>query len=234
MNRVDVASRVATAVAGIAAVVLLFGGQLVGAIGSRTEPAFDSSTREIVTFLGSLRSGPQTAGSVIALVGLVAFLAFAAGLRDALAPAGQGLPALAVRTAQLCAVALVVAGMVGGWELSVLRASDLEPQIARLIYDQGSLTFAKSWVFLGGFAAGAGMAVLTGRAVPAWLGWWALVDAVGFVVARALWLTQLWLLPYVLLWLWIVIVSVLLLVRTRRERRPTRATGPNGRIRTEP
>ena len=215
----DSASRVATAVAGLVAVVLLFAGQLVGAIGSRTEPAFDSSTREIVGFLGSLRSGPQTAGSVIVLVGVVAFLTFAAGLRDVLAPGGEGLPALAVRTAQLCAVGLVVAVMIGGWELSVLRAGDLDPQIARLTYDQGSLTFAKSWVLLGGFAAGAGMAVLTGRAVPAWLGWWALIDAVGFVVARALWLSTFWLLPYLFLWLWIVTMSVLLLVRTRREKR---------------
>ena len=220
------ASRVATGVAGIAAVVLLFAGQLVGAIGSRTEPAFDSSTREIVAFLGSLGSGPQTAGSVIVLVGVVAFLTFAAGLREVLAPAADGLPALAVRTAQLCAVALVVAVMVGGWELSVLRANDLNPQIARLTYDEGSLTFAKSWVLLGGFAAGAGMAVLAGRAVPAWLGWWALVDAVGLVVARAVWLTQFWLLPYLMLWLWIVIVSVLLLVRTRREQRRARGGQP--------
>lgn len=185
----------------------------------RTEPAFNSSTREIVAFLGSLRSGPQTAGSVIVLLGVVAFLTFAAGLRDVLAPAGQGLPALAVRTAQLCAVGLVVAVMIGGWEVSVLRAGGLDPQIARLTYDQGSLTFAKSWVLLGGFAAGAGMAVLTGRAVPAWLGWWALIDAVGFLVARALWLSTFWLVPYLLLWLWIVIICVLLLVRTRREKR---------------
>lgn len=211
-------TRVATGVAGLAGVVLLFAGQLVGAIGSRTEPAFDSSTREIVAFLASLRSGPQTAGSVIVLVGLVAFLTFVAGLGDVLAPDGEGLPALAVRTAQLCSVALVVAVMIGGWELSVLRAHDLDPQVARLIYDQGSITFAKSWVLLGGFAAGVGSAVLTGRAVPAWLGWWALVDAVAFVVARALWLTQFWLLPYLLLWLWIVIVSVLVLVRARREK----------------
>jgi hypothetical protein len=193
---------------------------LIGAIGSRTEPAFDSSTGEIVAFLASLRSGPQTAGRVVALVGIVAFLTFAAGLRDVLAPAGQGLPALGVRAAQLCAVALVVAALIGGWELSVLRAGDLDPQVARLIFDQGSLTFAKSWVCLGGFAAGAGMAVLTGRAIPTWLGWWALVDAVGFLVARALWLTQFWLVPYLLLWLWIVNVSILILVRTRRERRP--------------
>ena len=212
-------SRFATGVAGIAAVVLLFAGQLVGAIGSRTEPGFDASTQEIVAFLGSLRSGPQTVGTVIVLVGVVAFLTFAAGLRDVLAPAGQGLPLLAVRAAQLCAVALGVAVMAGGWELAVLRAGDLDPQIARLIYDQGSLTFANSWVLLGGFAAGAGVAVLTGRAVPAWLGWWALVDAVGFVVARALWLSTFWLLPYLLLWLWIVIVGVLLLVRARRPKR---------------
>ena len=212
------ASGFATGVAGIAAVVLLFAGQFVGAIGSRTEPAFDSSTQEIVAFLHSLRSGPQTAGTVIVLAGMVAFLTFAAGLRDVLAPTGEGVSILAVRAAQLCTVALVVAVMVGGWELAVLRASDLDPQIARLIYDEGSLTFANSWVLLGGFAAGAGVAVLTGRAVPAWLGWWALVAAAGFVVARALWLSTFWLLPYLLLWLWIVIVSVLLLVRAHRPK----------------
>lgn len=224
MRAMSPASRVATGVAGIVAVVLLFAGQFVGAIGARTEPPFGSSTREIIAFLRSLRSGPQTAGSVIVLVGLVAFLAFVAGLQDVLAPAGQGLPALAVRTAQLCAVALVVAVMVGGWEVSVLRARDLDPPIARLTYDQGSVTFAKSWVLLGGFAAAAGAAVLTGRALPAWLGWWALLDALGFVVARAVWLTQFWLLPYLLLFLWIVTVSVLILVRTRREQR--RTSGP--------
>jgi len=214
----NTASRIATGVAGIAAVVLLFAGQFVGAIGSRTEPAFDGSTQEIVAFLGSLRSGPQTAGTVIVLVGVVAFLTFAAGLRDVLAAAGEGLSVLAVRAAQLCAVALVVAVLAGGWQIAVLRAGDLDPQVARLIFDEGSLTFANSWVLLGGFAAGAGVAVLTGRAVPAWLGWWALVSAAGFVVARALWLSTFWLLPYLLLWLWIVMVSVLLLVRTRRTR----------------
>jgi hypothetical protein len=154
-------------------VVLLFAGQFVGAIGSRTEPALDGSTQEIVAFLGSLRSGPQTAGAVIVLVGVVAFLTFAAGLRDVLAPAGEGLSVLAVRAAQLCTVALVVAVMAGGWQIAVLRASDLDPQIARLIHDEGSLTFANSWVLLGGFAAGArpsGVATPTVNTRPP--SWW--------------------------------------------------------------
>jgi hypothetical protein len=63
-----------------------------------------------------------------------------------------------------------------------------------------------------------GHAVLTGRAVPAWLGWWALVAAAGFVVARALWLSMFWLLPYLLLWLWIVVVGLLLVVPARRAK----------------
>jgi hypothetical protein len=36
------------------------------------------------------------------------------------------------------------------------------------------------------------------------------------VVARAVWLSEFWLLPYLLLWLWIVVISVLLLLRARR------------------
>jgi hypothetical protein len=30
------------------------------------------------------------------------------------------------------------------------------------------------------------------------------------------WLSEFWLLPYLLLWLWIAVISVLLLVRARR------------------
>jgi hypothetical protein len=129
---------------------------------------------------------------------------------------------LAMRAAQLCSVALLVTVLNGQWGIVLLRANDIDPQIARLIFDEGSLSFADAWVFLGGFAAGVGVAVLAGRAVPAWLGWWALVAAAGFVVARALWLTSFWGLPYFLLWLWIVIVSVLILVRARRPERPAR------------
>jgi hypothetical protein len=36
------------------------------------------------------------------------------------------------------------------------------------------------------------------------------------VAARAVWLSELWLLPYLLLWLWIAMISALLLVRVRR------------------
>jgi hypothetical protein len=206
----------ATGVAGIVGVVLVFAGQFIGAAGSRAEPAFDGSAQEIVEFLGSLRGGLLAAGTLIVLLGLVALLTFAAGLRDVLAASGDSLPVLAVRAAQLCVVGFVVAVVSGGWDIGVLRRGDLDPQIARLIFDQASLTFANSWVLIGGFVVGAGVAVLTGRALPTWLGWWALVAGVGMMAARAVWLSEFWLLPYLLLWLWIVMVSVLLLVRARR------------------
>jgi hypothetical protein len=209
-------STVATGVAGIVGVVLLFAGQFIGAAGSTAEPAFDGSAQEIATFLGSLRGDLMAAGTLIVLLGVVALLTFAAGLQDVLGTGAGSLSVLAVRTAQLCAIGFVVAVGSGGWELGVLRRSDLDPQIARLIFDQGSLAFANSWVLLGGFAVGAGIAVLAGRAVPVWLGWWALIAGAGMVVARAVWLSEFWLLPYLLLWLWIVVISVLLLLRARR------------------
>jgi hypothetical protein len=209
-------STVATGVAGIVAVVLLFAGQFIGAAGSTAEPAFDGSAQEIAAFLGSLRGGLMAAGTLIVLLGVVALLTFAAGLHDVLGTGAGSLSVLAVRTAQLCAIGFVVAVGSGGWELGVLRRSDLDPQIARLIFDQGSLAFANSWVLIGGFAVGAGVAVLAGRAVPVWLGWWALIAGAGMVVARAVWLSEFWLLPYLLLWLWIVVISVLLLLRARR------------------
>jgi hypothetical protein len=51
---------------------------------------------------------------------------------------------------------------------------------------------------LGGDLVGA--PVLAGRAVPVWLGWWALIAGAGMVIARAVWLSEFWLLPYLLLW----------------------------------
>lgn len=209
-------STAATGVAGIVGVILLFAGQFIGAAGSTAEPAFDGSAQEITAFLDSLRGGPLAAGTMIVLLGVVALLTFAAGLRDVLAAGADSLSVLAVRAAQLCAVGFAVAVVSGGWEIGVLRRGDLDPQIARLIFDHGSLSFANSWVLIGGFAVGAGVAVLAGRAVPAWLGWWALVAGVGMVAARAVWLSEFWLLPYLLLWLWIAVISVLLLVRARR------------------
>jgi hypothetical protein len=218
LGRVPVSrtSTIATGVAGIVCVVLLFGGQFIGAAGSTAEPGFDGSAQEIAGFFGSLRAGPLAAGTLIVLLGVVALLTFAAGLRDVLAPGGDSLPVLAVRAAQLCAVGFVAAVVSGGWEIGVLRRSDLDPQIARLIFDWGSLTFANSWVLIGGFAVGAGIALLAGRTLPAWLGWWAVVAGAGMMAARAVWLSEFWLLPYLLLWLWIVVVSVLLLVRARQ------------------
>jgi hypothetical protein len=46
------------------------------------------------------------------------------------------------------------------------------------------------------------------------------------VAARAVWLSEFWLLPYLLLWLWIAVISVLLLVRARRAQRVLRETQP--------
>jgi hypothetical protein len=118
---------------------LLFAGQFIGAAGSTAEPAFDGSAQEIATFLGSLRGDLMAAGTLIVLLGVVALLTFAAGLHDVLGTGAGSLSVLAVRTAQLCAIGFVVAVGSGGWELGVLRRSDLDPQIARLIFDQAAL-----------------------------------------------------------------------------------------------
>jgi hypothetical protein len=207
------AARIATAVSGIVAVVLIFAGQGVMVIGARTEPAFDGTTDEIAAFLSSLRPGSTTAGSLIVLLGAAALLWFVAGLPGWLVPGpDDGGPALlAVRAAQLSTVAFVATVVTGGWQLAVLRAGDVDPAIARLIFDEGSLDFANSWVMMGAFAIGAGVAMLAGRRAPGWLGWWAVLAGIGMVVARAVWLTEFWLLPYALVWLWIITASIVLL-----------------------
>ena len=65
-------------------------------------------------------------------------------------------------------------------------------------------------------------AVLTTRALPAWLGWLALATGVSFVLARLVWTSPTWLLPYAAFWVWVVAVSIVLLRRGTREQHASR------------
>jgi hypothetical protein len=49
--------------------------------------------------------------------------------------------------------------------------------------------------------------------MPRWLGWWAIAVGVGMVLARAAWVADAWLAPYLLFWLWVVVFAVRLLRR---------------------
>jgi hypothetical protein len=200
-----------TAVAGIASFVLLTGSQFMMSAGA-TEPSFDAPASEIVAYLTGRDPTLQAAGSYLFGLGVVCLAVFVTGtvvLLHGVEPAPRWRSVLA-----LVAGTSVVGAMTNpGADLAAFRIDEgLDPQIARLTFDLGSLSFANGWLTLGTFAAAAGLAVLA-AGMPRWLGWWPVVAGVGLVLARTAVTSDIWLLPYFLFWAWVVAFGVRLLRR---------------------
>ena len=112
---------------------------------------------------------------------------------------------------------ICVALVLSGSEVAaVLRADDLDPQIARYAFDESQGAFANARVALGSFAVCCGWIIASTRFLPRWVGWLAIASGAGLVLSRISWTNQIWLLPYLVFWLWVLIVSVLLLRRSFR------------------
>jgi hypothetical protein len=77
-------------------------------------------------------------------------------------PAWLSLVALA---SGLMLIAAVSAG--GGWSLAVFRRDEgLDPQIARLLFDQGNFAFANAWVMLASLSLATGVVSIRTGALP--------------------------------------------------------------------
>ncbi|HEU5103715.1 MAG TPA: hypothetical protein VFU22_32085, partial [Roseiflexaceae bacterium] len=107
----------------------------------------------------------------------------------------------------------------GGWPLAVFRRDEgLDPQIARLLFDQSNFAFANAWVMLAGMSLATGVVSIRTGALPRWLGWAGILVAGGLLAARAVWAsTGLVFIPFGLCYLWLIATSVVL---TRRARAP--------------
>ena len=123
------------------------------------------------------------------------------------------LSSIAMVSGVIC-VALVLSG---SEVAAVLRADDLDPQIARYAFDESQGAFANARVALGSFAVCCGWIIASTRFLPRWVGWLAIASGGGLVLSRISWTNQIWLLPYLVFWLWVLIVSVLLLRRSFRR-----------------
>jgi len=213
---------VATGAAGIGSLVLVAVSQALSSA-SEGEPPFDASAAKILSFLEAQHKALVAAGSFLGVLAVLAIAWFLAGVWAVLRQA-EGDPAFRSTAALASAVAFVALIMAPGWELASFRVGDgVDPQIARLAFDIGNLGFANSWLALGSFLLAAGWIFLTARSLPNWLGWLALVGALGFLLGRAFWTTPIWLIPYTIYWGWTVAVSVLLLRgRLRSEQSPGR------------
>jgi hypothetical protein len=205
------------AIAAIAFPVLQMAAQGFFQVGG-VEPSFAAPASEILAFFENRDPVLFTIGGYIFILSLVAFLWFLGALWDELSTAEGGsgwLSLIAVGSGLV--VAANLAGP-GAWPLAVFRIGEgLDPQIARLLFDQGNLNFANMWVALGSMVLAAGLVMRQSTRFPNWLGWSSLVLAVGLLLARAIWTLAIAFAPYLLFWVWMITLGVIFLRRSRES-----------------
>ena len=210
MSRAPRTLLTATGIAGLATPVLFFGAQGLIQVGGG-EPPFDAPAAVIHSYFEARDPWLYAAGSYLGVLGVAAFLWFLGGVYVTLRDSEEG-PAWRSTVALISGLVAMAAVLTGDWDPAVFRIDEgVDPQLARFAFDTGNLSFASAWVLLGSFSLATGWLVLSSRALPAWLGWWALVAGFGLVGARAVWTTPFWYAPYALFWLWVVALSVRLL-----------------------
>lgn len=198
-----------TAFAGMAAFLLVFGGQGLIQIGG-AEPPFDAPAADIANFFATRHETLFAIGVYLSVLSLIAMLWFFGGLYAVLKDDWRAMIAL------ISGVVFVAATIAPGWELASFRESEgLDPQLARLAFDMGNMEFASAWVALGSFALATGLALLSSRMLPRWLGWLAIAAGVCLVAAKAVWTTSFWLLGFGLFWVWVIALCVVLLRRAK-------------------
>jgi len=197
-----------TGLAGIATLVVVLGTSLANDYQSA---AFDSDAGEALSFFRSIDDTFGEVSSFLTIVGLIAMLWFMLGLAMLLRRYDGELP---WRTSFLAGAGVlsVVSGQIASWDAAVYRSDDIDPQVARYAFDLGNLSFVNGWVATGAVAFCAGLVFLSASELPNWIGWWAIVAAVGQVVGRAFWTNDLGVVGFTAFWVWVAVVSVLLVL----------------------
>lgn len=185
-------------------------------LGSGGEPAFSAPGDEILQFFSTTDAQLAEVGAYLSTLAMLALIWFLGVLWRTLSLA-EGEPAwlsIVVFGSGLLAIA---AGLTTGfgWELALFRiAEGLDPQIARLHFDIGNYAFVTMWVGLASFLLATSAIILQTGVFARWLGWFALILALGLLVSRAFWaVSGVVFVPYILFWLWLIIVSIVLMRR---------------------
>jgi len=202
------------AAGGIVFVVLQMASQALIQVGG-AEPPFDAPAQTIVAFFMARDSQLFALGDYLSTLSLIAFLWFLGSLWAALCR-GEGEPAwLSFVTAASGVVLAAAVSAGGGWPLAVFRRDEgLDPQIARLLFDQGNFAFANAWVMLASLSLATGVVSIRTGALPRWLGWAGVVIAGGLLAARAVWASSgLVFIPFGLCYLWLIAISIVLIRR---------------------
>ena len=202
------------AAGGIVFVVLQMASQALIQVGG-AEPPFDATTETIVAFFMARNSQLFALGEYLSTLSLIAFLWFLGSLWSALRRA-EGEPAWLSFVAAASGSMIVAAVSAGsGWPLAVFRQDEeLNPQIARLLFDQGNFAFANAWVMLASLSLATGVVSIRTGALPHWLGWTGVLIAGGLLAARAVWASSaLVFVPFGLCYLWLIAISIVLIRR---------------------
>jgi hypothetical protein len=213
------------AAGGIVFVVLQMASQALLQVGGG-EPRFDAPAETIAAFYMARNSQLFALGDYLSSLSLIAFLWFLGSLWSTLRRA-EGEPAwlsFVAFASGLMIVATVSAG--SGWPLAVFRQDEgLDPQIARLLFDQGNFAFANAWVMLASLSLVTGVISIRTSVLPPWLGWAGVLIAAGLLAARAVWASSgLVFVPFGLCYLWLIALSVILIRRARTSENPQRAS----------
>jgi hypothetical protein len=211
------------AAGGIVFVVLQMAAQALIQVGG-AEPPFDAPAPTIAAFFMARDSQLFALGEYLSTLSLIAFVWFLGSLWSTLRR-GEGEPAwlsLIALSSGLMIVAAVSAG--GGWSLAVFRRDEgLDPQIARLLFDQGNFAFANAWAMLASLSLATGVLSIRTGVLPRWLGWAGLTIAGGLLAARAAWASSgLVFVPFIFCYLWLIAISIVLIRGTRASENPQR------------
>ena len=209
------------AAGGIVFVVLQMASQALIQAGG-AEPPFGAPAPAIVAFFMAKDSQLFALGDYLSALSLIAFLWFLGSLWATLRRA-EGEPAwLSFVTAASGLMIVTTAAGGGSWNLAVFRRDEgMDPQIARLLFDQGNFAFANAWVMLASLCLATGVVSVRTGALPRWLGWGGVLIAGGLLAARAIWASSgLVFIPFGLCYVWLIAISIVLIRRARASEQP--------------
>jgi hypothetical protein len=194
---------------GVVAVVLWVIGVFVL---ENASPGRDASADDIVAYFDD-ESAKIFTGAFLFALGTVFFVWFLGSLRAAfLAAEGQPGRLTAVVFAGGVGKAIFDLGVVGGMSagaIAVDEADLLTPGAAQALFYIDDAFFIGAEFMALVFMLAAGALILTKRALPVWLGWLALLIALGLLVIPIGWAFLLFGVP-----LWVLLASALLFMRT--------------------
>jgi hypothetical protein len=193
---------------GVVAVVLWIIGVFVF---ESAAPGGDASASEILAYFDE-DSTSIFIGAFLFALGTAFFVWFLGSLRAAfLAAEAQPGRLTAVAFAGGVGKAVFDMGVVGAMAAGALAADesdDLAPQTAQALFFVDDAFFIGAEFMALVFMSAAGALILMRRALPAWLGWLALVIALGLLIVPIGWAFLLFGVP-----LWVLLASVTLFMR---------------------